>query len=68
MWHRSPVEFSPVDVWVDGQVLEEGVELGGVVIRHLEEMSERLDAGTLFLEKLDDCFSFSLVGSGGVQR
>ena len=64
--HRSPVEFFPVDIWVDGRVLEEGVEFGGVVICHLEETSEHLDAGTLFLEKLDDCFSFPLVGGGGV--
>ena len=68
LWRRSPVEFSPVDVWVDRRVLEEGMELGSVVVCHLEEMSERLDAGALFLEKLDDCFSFSMVGGGGVWR
>ena len=66
--HRSPVEFSPVDVWVDRQILEEAVELGGVVVYHLEETFERLDVGMLLLEKLDNCFLFSLVGSGGVRR
>ena len=45
--HRSPGEFSPVDVWVDGRVLEEGVECGGVVVRHLEEAFERPDASAL---------------------
>ena len=65
---RSPVELSPIDVWVDGRVLEEGVECGGVVVRHLEEAFERPDAGMLFFEKLDDCFSFSFIGGGGVRR
>ena len=65
---RSPGELSPIDVWVDRQVLEEGVECGGVVVRHLEEAFERLDAGTLFFEKLNNRFSFPAVGGGGVQR
>ena len=58
----APVVLSPVDVWVDGRVLEEGVECGGVVVRHLEEAFEHPDAGTFFLEKLDDCFSFPFCG------
>ena len=66
--HWAPVELSPVDVWVDRRVLEEGVECGGVVVRHLEEAFEHPDMGALFLEKLDDHFSFPLVGGGGVQR
>ena len=64
----APVELSPVDVWVDGRVLIEGVERGGVVVRHLEEAFERPDAGALFFEKLDNCFPFSFIGGGGVQR
>ena len=64
----APVEFSPIDVWVDGRILVEGVECGGVVVRHLEEAFERLDAGTLFFEKLDNRFSFPFVGGGGVRR
>ena len=63
----APVELSPIDVWVDGRVLVEGMECGGVVVRHLEEAFERPDAGALFFEKLDDCFSFSFVGGGGVR-
>ena len=63
-----PVDFSPVDIIVDGQVLEEGVEFGGIVIRHLKEPSERLDVGALFFEELDDHLSFPLVGVGGVQQ
>ena len=66
--HRSPGEFSPIDVWVDRRVLEEGVECGGIVVRHLEEAFERLDAGALFFEKLDNRFSFPFIGGGGVQR
>ena len=65
---RSPGEFSPIDVWVNRRVLKEGVECGGVVICHLEETFECPDAGALFFEKLDDCFSFSFIGSGGVRR
>ena len=64
----APVECSPIDVWVDGQVLIEGVERGGVVIHHLEEAFERPDAGALFFEKLDNRFSFPFVGGGGVRR
>ena len=64
----APVELSPVDVWVDGRVLEEGMERGGVVIRHFEETLERPDAGMLFFEKLDDHFSFSFIGGGGVRQ
>ena len=64
----APVELSPVDVWVDGRILVEGVERGGVVVRHLEEAFERSDAGALFFEKLDDRFLFPFVGSGGVRR
>ena len=64
----APVELSPIDVWVDGRVLVEGVERGGVVVRHLEEAFERPDAGALFFEKLDDRFSFPFVGDGGVRR
>ena len=64
----APVELSPIDVWVDGRVLEEGVECGGVVVRHLEEAFEHPDAGALFFEKLDNCFSFPIVGGRGVQR
>ena len=67
LWCWAPVELSPVDVWVDGRVLEEGVERGGVVVRHLEEALERPDAGALFFEKLDNRFSFSFVGGGGVR-
>ena len=63
----APVELSPVDVWVDGRVLEEVMQLSNIVVGHLEEPSEHLDAGPLFFEKLDNCFSFSAVGSGGVR-
>ena len=63
----APVELSPVDVWVDGRVLVEGVERSGVVVCHLEEAFERPDAGVFFFEKLDNCFSFSFVGGGGVR-
>ena len=63
----TPVELSPVDVWVDGRVLVEGVERDGVVVGHLEEALERPDAGALFFEKLDNRFSFSFVGGGGVR-
>ena len=65
--HWSPGEFSPVDVWVDGRVLVEGVEGGSIVVRHLEEAFERPDAGALFFEKLDDRFSFPFVGGSGVR-
>ena len=65
--HGSPVDFSPVDIVVDGRVLKEGVELGGVVICHIEEPFEHLDVGTLFFEELDSHCSFPLVGVGGVQ-
>ena len=68
MQRWSPGEFSPIDVWVDGQILVEGVECGGVVIRHLKEAFERPDAGAFFFEKLDNRFSFSFVGGGGVRR
>ena len=68
MRRRAPVEFSPVDVWVDRRVFVEGVERGGVVVCHLKESFERPNAGALFLEKLDDRFSFPLVGGGGVWR
>ena len=64
----APVELSPIDVWVDGRILVEGVECGGVVVRHLEEAFERPDAGALFFEKLDNRFSRSFVGGGGVRR
>ena len=64
----APVELSPVDVWVDRRVLVEGVECGGVVVRHLEEAFERPDAGALFFEKLDNRFSFPFVYGGGVRR
>ena len=64
----APMELSPIDVWVDGRILVEGVECGGIVVRHLEEAFERPDAGALFFEKLDNCFSFSFVCGGGVWR
>ena len=64
----APVELSPIDVWVDRQVLVEGVERGGIVVCHLEEAFERPDAGALFFEKLDDRFSYSFVGGGGMRR
>ena len=66
--HWAPVELSPIDVRVNRRVLVEGVECGGVVVRHLEEVFEHPDAGALFFEKLDDCFSFPFVGGGGVRR
>ena len=61
--HWSPGEFSSVDVWVDGRVLKECLEFCGI-----KESFKCPDAGVLFLEKLDDCFSFPLVGGGGVRR
>ena len=67
LWRRSPGEFSPIDVWVDGRVLEEGVECGSIVVRHLEEAFERPDAGALFFEKFDNRFLFPFVGGGGVR-
>ena len=67
MRHWAPGEFSPIDVWVDRRVLEEGVECGGVVVGHLEEAFERPDTGALFFEKLDNRFSFPFVGGGGVR-
>ena len=65
--HRSPGEFSPVDVWVDGQILEERLEFCGIVVSGVEELFERPDVGTFLLEKLNDRFSFPLVGGGGVR-
>ena len=44
------------------------MELSGVVICHVEEPFERLDACALFLEELNDHLSFPLVGSRGVQQ
>ena len=52
----APVELSPIDVWVDGRVLVEGVERGGIVVCHLEELFECPNAGVFFLEKLDNCY------------
>ena len=63
----APVELSPIDVWVDGRILVEGMECGGVVIRHFEEAFERPDAGVLFFEKLNNGFSFPFIGGGGVR-
>ena len=63
-----PVELSPINIWVDGRVLEEGVECGGIVVHHLEEAFEHPDVGALFFEKLDNRFSFPFVGGGGVWR
>ena len=63
----APVELSPIDVWVDGRVFVEGVEGGGIVVRHLEEAFEHPDAGAFFFEKLDNRFSFLFVGGGGVR-
>ena len=63
----SPVEFSPIDVWVNGRVLKEAVQLGCIVVGHFKKLFEHPDPGTFFLEKLDNCFSFSAVGGGGVQ-
>ena len=65
--HWSPVNLSPVDIGADGRVLEEGVEFGGIVVHHVEEPSEHLDASALFLEELDNRLLFPLVGSRGVQ-
>ena len=64
----SPVDFSPVDIIADGQVLKEGVEFSGIVVHHVKETFKCLDAGALFLEELDDHLSFPLVGGGGVQQ
>ena len=64
----SPVDCSPVDIVADGRVLKEGLQLGCIVIGHFEEPFERPDPGAFFLEKLDDCFSFSLIGGGGVRQ
>ena len=64
----APVELSPIDVWIDGRVFEEGVERGSVVVRHLEEAFEHPDVGAFFFEKLDNRFSFSFVGGGGVRQ
>ena len=63
VWEEEAI----VDIVADRQVLKEGVELGGVVICHVEEPFECLDAGSLFLEELDDPLLFPLVGSRGVQ-
>ena len=63
----APVELSPVDVWVDGRILEERLEFRGVVVSGVEESFEHPDAGVLFFEKLDNHFLFSLVGGGGVR-
>ena len=68
LWRWAPVELSPVDVWVNGRVLVEGVEGGSVVVRHLEEAFERPDPGAFFLEELDNCIWFPFVGGGGVRR
>ena len=64
----APVELSPVDIWIDGRILVEGVEGGGVVVCHLEEAFERPDAGVLFFEELDNRRLFPFVGGGGVRR
>ena len=63
----SPVDCSPVDIVADGRVLKEGVELGGIVVCHVEEPFECPDTGT-FLEELNDHLSFPLVGSRGVRQ
>ena len=68
LWHWSPVELSPVDVWADGGILEERLEFSGIVVSHLEESFERPDAGAFFFEELNDRFSFLLVGGGGVRQ
>ena len=68
LWHWAPGEHSPVDVWVDGRVLEEHLEFCGIVVCGIEESFEHPNAGALFLEKLDNHFSFPLVGGGGVWR
>ena len=68
LWCQSPVEFSPVDIWVDGRVLEEAVQLCCIVVSHFEKLFERPDPGAFFLEKLENRFSFSAVGGGGVQQ
>ena len=65
--HWSPVEFSPIDVWVNGRVLKEAVQLGCIVVGHFEKPFECPDPGAFFLEKLDNRFSFPLVGGGSVQ-
>ena len=65
LWHWSPGEFSPIDVRVDGRVFEERLEFRGIVVGGIEESFERPDAGALFLEKLNNRFSFPLVGGGG---
>ena len=57
-----------MDVWVDGRVLKEAVQLGCIVIGHFEEPFEHPDPGMFFFEKLDNRFSFPAVGGGGVQR
>ena len=44
------------------------MELGGIVVSHVEEPFEHLDAGSLFLEELNDRLLFPLVGIGGVWR
>ena len=62
-----PVEFSPIDVNIDGRVLEEGVEFGGVVVHHVEETLERLDSCVFLFEELDDCLLLPLVGDAGVR-
>ena len=67
LWHQPPGERSPVDVWVDRRVLEEGLLLSCIVIGQFEEPFERPDPGMFFLEKLNDCFLFPLVGGGGVR-
>ena len=66
--HQSPGKLSTINIWVDGRVLKEHLEFGGVVVGSLEESFEHPNVGALFLEKLDDRFSFPLVGGGGVWR
>ena len=50
------------------EFLKERLEFRSIVIGGVEESFEHPNAGVLFFEKLDNRFSFSLVGGGGVRR
>ena len=66
--HWSPGELSPIDVRVDGRVFEERLEFCGIVVGGIKKSFEHPDAGAFFFEKLNNRFSFPLVGGGGVRR
>jgi hypothetical protein len=63
--HGSPCKCPPICVSGDGRVFIEPLELHIVVLGHVEEGAEGLNAGAFLLEELDDRLPFLLVGGAG---